>query len=81
MEPERLQSFARFRVDPRADPPRELVAQLAGRSFEAVTLGESGAGVWRCTAEHTAPLYLKAAPIAAELYLEGAFFTLLDEFF
>ena len=52
------------------DLPTELVLKLAGRSLEAISLGDSGATVWRCTSEHAPALFLKAAPIAAKLKLE-----------
>ena len=43
------------------DLPSEIVARMPGRSFVRVSLGESGAAVWRSTMEHSVPLYLKAA--------------------
>lgn len=46
-------------------------ARLPGRSFERVTLGESGAATWRCPAPSGDAVYLKTAPIAAELDLGG----------
>ena len=49
----------------------ELVARLLPRHVCArVTIGESGAGVWRCTAEGSRPVYLKSAPVSARLRLD-----------
>lgn len=53
------------------DLPSEIVASMPGRSFVRVSLGASGAAVWRSTMEHSIPLYLKAAVIAADLRLDG----------
>ncbi|MFN2567489.1 MAG: APH(3') family aminoglycoside O-phosphotransferase [Gemmatimonadaceae bacterium] len=54
------------------DPPAEVVARLLPRhAFERVTIGESGAGVWRCTSDGSPPVYLKAAPSSAGLQLDG----------
>lgn len=52
------------------DVPRELSLLLADREFEAVELGDSGAGVWRCPLPGQAPRYLKVAPVDAQLALE-----------
>lgn len=49
----------------------ELVARLLPRHVcTRVTIGESGAGVWRCTIEGSLPVYLKAGPISAGLELD-----------
>jgi aminoglycoside phosphotransferase len=53
------------------DLPDELAVKLIGRVFEPISLGESGASVWRCTMERSTPLYLKVASIAADLRLDG----------
>jgi aminoglycoside 3'-phosphotransferase-2 len=50
--------------------PTELVARLHERALEPIGLGESGAGVWRCTLENATPIYLKTASIADELHLD-----------
>ena len=42
---------------------------LPGYAFERITVGESGAGVWRCTSDGVRPIYLKAAPLGADLRL------------
>jgi aminoglycoside 3'-phosphotransferase-2 len=53
------------------DPPAQVVARLLPQyAFECVTLGESGAGVWRCTTAGSSALYLKAAPLSAGLELD-----------
>lgn len=53
------------------DPPAEVVARLVpGHVFERVTIGESSAGVWRCTIDGSSPVYLKTAPSAAGLQLD-----------
>jgi aminoglycoside phosphotransferase len=54
--------------------PARLRERLSGYSFSAVTLGESGAAVWRCTRGDGPPLYHKRASLAAALELdeEGA---------
>jgi aminoglycoside phosphotransferase len=53
------------------DPPADVVARLLPRHvFERVTIGESGAGVWRCTSDDSSPVYLKAAPSSAGLQLD-----------
>jgi aminoglycoside phosphotransferase len=53
------------------DPPAVIVARLLPHhTFECITLGESGAGVWRCTTAGSSPLYLKAAPLSAGLQLD-----------
>ena len=43
---------------------------LPGRSFERVTIGESGAGVWRCTMDGASPVYLKVASAGADCRLD-----------
>ena len=48
-----------------------LTHRLAGYALAQVTLGESGATVWRCAAANTGTLYLKTAPLAAALDLDG----------
>jgi len=50
--------------------PEELRSRLAGRTFEPIVGGESGALVWRCETDGSPPVYLKAAPLAAELKLD-----------
>lgn len=63
-------SDARLRyLESSMDLPRELQLLLPEREFEEIRLGESGAGVWRCTLAGHAPRYLKAAPIDATLAL------------
>lgn len=58
-------------VGPAMDPPAEVVVRLLPRHvFERVTIGESGAGVWRCTSDGSPPVYLKAAPTSAGLQLD-----------
>lgn len=58
---------------PREDTelPRELAAKLAECVIDAVTVGESGAEVWRCKPEGRPAIYLKAASLGADLQLEG----------
>jgi len=51
--------------------PNELLAKLPGRAFESISLGESGASVWRCTVEHAPALFLKTAAVAADLRLDN----------
>ena len=51
--------------------PAELRARLSGYSFHPVTLGESGAVVWRCTIDGRPPLYLKCAPLSEALALDA----------
>lgn len=53
------------------DLPRDLISRIDGRTLEPVSLGESGAGVWRCTAHDAATLYLKAAPVRYALRLDN----------
>src|SRR5665213_3757391 len=53
------------------DLPAELAAMLLGYRFAAIGLGESGAGMWRCTSEHAPTVFLKTAPVAAGLQLEN----------
>lgn len=53
------------------DLPRELAGKLTKCVIEAVTVGESGAGVWRCQPEAAPAFYLKAARISSELDLDG----------
>ena len=50
--------------------PTEIAARLAGYAFAPIGIGESGATVWRCAAEHLPTLYLKVAPHVAELGLD-----------
>ncbi len=52
------------------DLPDELRLLLAGRQLEPISLGESGAAVWRCTQPGRAARYLKAALPSAQLGLE-----------
>lgn len=53
------------------DLPRELNLRLADRQLERIDVGESDAGVWRCTLPAGTVWYLKAAPIdAPQLGLE-----------
>ena len=52
------------------DLPHELSRRLTGWSLEPISIGESGATVWRCTQPDQSPLYLKAAPLAAYLRLD-----------
>jgi aminoglycoside 3'-phosphotransferase-2 len=52
------------------DLPSELIAQLAGYDVAPCRVGESGATVWRCTAEGLPARYLEAASLAAELRLD-----------
>jgi len=48
----------------------ELKLLLAGRQLEPVSIGESGAAVWRCTQPGHAAWYLKAAPVDPRRGLE-----------
>jgi aminoglycoside 3'-phosphotransferase II len=48
----------------------ELKLLLAGRQLEPVSIGESGAAVWRCTQPGYAAWYLKAAPVDSQRGLE-----------
>ena len=48
----------------------ELNRLLAGRQLEPVSLGESGAAVWRCTQPGHAAWYLKSAPVDPHRGLE-----------
>jgi aminoglycoside phosphotransferase len=58
-------------TDVAMDPPAEVVARLLPRYvFKRVAIGESGAGVWRCTSDGSPPVYLKAAPTSAGLQLD-----------
>lgn len=50
--------------------PPELSAALAGKRLDPVGLGESGAHVWRCSGVGLSALYLKAAPVSAQLGLD-----------
>ena len=50
--------------------PTEIAARLASYACAPIGIGESGATVWRCTAQHLPTLYLKVAPLAAELRLD-----------
>jgi len=50
--------------------PHGLTEQLSGYVFAPVSLGESGATVWRCTRELSPPRYLKAASLRADLRLD-----------
>jgi aminoglycoside 3'-phosphotransferase-2 len=51
--------------------PAALVARLEGFTLERIQLGESGAAVYRCSAEGEPTHYLKAAPLAISLRLDG----------
>lgn len=51
------------------DLPAAIADRLAGYAFEPISLGESGAAVWRCTMENSPPCYLKAASLDADLRL------------
>jgi aminoglycoside 3'-phosphotransferase-2 len=50
--------------------PIRIAARLPGYVFAPVGIGESGASVWRCSAQHLPTLYLKVAPLAAEPSLD-----------
>jgi aminoglycoside 3'-phosphotransferase-2 len=53
------------------DPPADIITRVLPRHvFKRVTIGESGAGVWRCTSDDSSPVYLKAAPSSAGLQLD-----------
>jgi aminoglycoside phosphotransferase len=53
------------------DSPSGLVARLLpGHAVERVTIGESGAGVWRCTMEGASPVYLKVASVDRDNQLD-----------
>ena len=52
------------------DLPRDVAERLTGRALEPISLGESGAHVWRCTADGQSSWYLKAAPLTAKLRLD-----------
>jgi aminoglycoside 3'-phosphotransferase-2 len=49
--------------------PAGVAAQLAGYSFERISLGESGAVVWRCSKSLAPSCFLKTASLDAELRL------------
>lgn len=51
------------------DLPGELVARLTGYALQPVHLGESGAAVYRCSAEQLPGRYLKVGALAAALRL------------
>jgi aminoglycoside 3'-phosphotransferase-2 len=50
--------------------PSEIAARLADYAFAPVGIGESGASVWRCTAQRMPTRYVKVAPLATEPSLE-----------
>lgn len=52
------------------DLPGELVASLTGFALQPVHLGESGAAVYRCSAEKLPGRYLKVGALAAGLRLD-----------
>jgi aminoglycoside phosphotransferase len=53
------------------DAPSELVARLLPRhALNRVTIGESGAGVWRCTMNGASPVYLKVASVHGDYRLD-----------
>ena len=52
------------------DLPGELVARLTGYALQPVHLGESGAAVYRCSAEQLPGRYLKVGAVAAALRLD-----------
>jgi aminoglycoside phosphotransferase len=52
------------------DVTTTLTAALVDYAFEPISLGESGASVWRCSAPGAPTLYLKTAALAAELRLD-----------
>jgi aminoglycoside 3'-phosphotransferase-2 len=54
----------------RMDLPRDLNLLLAGRRLEPVTIGKSGAGVWRCTRDEEPAWYLKVARVDDQHGLE-----------
>lgn len=49
--------------------PPDVTAELSGRALHPISHGESGARVWRCTADGQSSRYLKAAPLTANLHL------------
>ena len=59
-------SFTQARMHSLGDIATKL---LPGYACEPVALGESGAGVWRCTPRGSTSVYLKAAPVATGLRL------------
>jgi aminoglycoside phosphotransferase len=52
------------------DVTTTLTAALADYAFEPISLGESGASVWRCTTDGAPTFYLKTAALAADLRLD-----------
>src|SRR3954469_11761377 len=52
------------------DVTTTLTAALTDYAFEPISLGESGASVWRCSMEGAPTLYLKTATLAAGLRLD-----------
>ena len=52
------------------DLPRGLTERLARRTLEPISLGESGAHVWRCTVEGHSSWYLKVARLTARFRLD-----------
>jgi aminoglycoside 3'-phosphotransferase-2 len=52
------------------DVTTTLTAALADYAFEPISLGESGASVWRCSMAGAPTLYLKTAALVAELRLD-----------
>jgi aminoglycoside phosphotransferase len=52
------------------DVTATLTSALTDYAFEPISLGESGASVWRCTMTGAPTLYLKTAALAAELRLD-----------
>ena len=52
------------------DLPYDLARLLGGRQLDSISLGESGAGVWRFTLPAHAAWYLKTAPIDVQLGLD-----------
>jgi aminoglycoside 3'-phosphotransferase-2 len=53
------------------DVATTLTTTLTDYSFEPISLGESGASVWRCSMDGAPTLYLKMAALAAGLRLDG----------
>ena len=52
------------------DVTTTLTAALTDYAFEPISLGESGAAVWRCSMAGSPTLYLKTAALSAELRLD-----------
>ncbi|MDQ2766064.1 MAG: hypothetical protein M3Y30_02805, partial [Gemmatimonadota bacterium] len=52
-------------------PTSELAKRFRGYSLEPVPGGQSGAAVWRCTSPRLPVRYVKAAPLTANLRLDG----------